>query len=217
MITRESACRHLSYHAMVEANNAVRHEVQKLVLRSLIVVVAGLHRKNARQSLIGQPVMEPGQFVALVLQVIVNPQQHVQRIHHDLPGADPLHVSAHDRQQALNVEIAGDDFPSGQAGLDDGNLAGLFQCRQVPPHRRCIEADGLGPFFEGDKDPGFTRHRPATKELQARHRFSGARPATNNRGPALRKSALQNLVKTGDSGWRFWNGLTFSAHSLLFL
>ena len=200
---------------MVEADHAVRHEVQELILRSLIVVVASLHRKDARQPLIRQPIMEPGQFVAFVLQVVVNPQQHVQRIHHDLPSTDSLDVPVHDRQQALNVEIAGDDFFSGQASLDDGDLAGLFQGRQVPPHRRRVKADGLGSLFKGDKHPGFTRHRPTAKELQAQHRLSGARPTTDHRGPASGNSALQDLIQTGNLGRHFRDGLAFSVHILV--
>ena len=54
--------------------------------------------------------------MALALRVAENPQQHIQRIHHHPPRPDPLHVSAHNRQQALNVEIAGRDFLPIQPG-----------------------------------------------------------------------------------------------------
>ena len=160
--------------------------------------------------------MEPRQFVAFALRVVENPQQHIQRIHHDPLSTDPLDVPAHDRQQALNVEIAGDDFFSGQASLDDGHLAGLLQGRQVPAHRRRVQADGLGPLFKCNEHAGLTRHRPAAKKLQAQHRLSGARPATDHRGPASGKSALQDLIQAGNFGWHFRDGLPFSAHGLLF-
>jgi hypothetical protein len=45
-------------------------------------------------------------------------QQDVRRIHHDPPSPDPLDVPAHDGQETVDVEIAGDNFLSVQPGLD---------------------------------------------------------------------------------------------------
>src|SRR2546430_10147002 len=84
----QSARGYLSDHSVIEADDAVGHEIEEFVSVGHGPILLYLDRKNACELAVDQPVVEAIQFSAFALRVAKNAHQYIERIHDDLLGAD---------------------------------------------------------------------------------------------------------------------------------
>ena len=128
----------------------------------------GLGGQDIGEAAVDEPFVDAVEFIAFAARVAEDAEEDVEGIHDDAACADALDVSAHDGEQAMDIEVAGDDLLPEEAGLNDGDLAGLFEGGEVPAHGERVFADGLGPFFEGDEHAGLAGHGTGAEELMPR-------------------------------------------------
>ncbi len=103
-------------------------------------------------------------------------QQHIDRINYNLSRPGGLDLSGEHRQQAGDGEFPAQHQVRRDVGLQDDQLARLFQRFEIPAHGCRIFADDVGLLFKGDKNARLTRQSRPVEKLQAQHRFARARP-----------------------------------------
>ena len=114
---------------MVEVDDAISHEVEEFVAARALPIFRRLHGEDCGHVVVNQPIVQDVEFIPFARRIIEEAQEDVQGVYHDPVGLHGRGFSVDDGDQALQVELPGENRLWIHVSLHQEELAGLLQGR----------------------------------------------------------------------------------------
>src|SRR6185312_6562193 len=191
--------RDLIHDAVVQQDDAVGHIFFEPVPgEHALALLAG---DECGDTALLEPAEEAAQFGAQDRLVREAGEQSLERIENDALGARLVDRVAETDEQTLEIVFTGFfDLAAFDADMIDRQFLRCNQPGHVESQRGDIVRKILGCLLEADEDAWLAEaSRAVHQEGHAQQRLAAAGGAANQRRPASRESAEQDVVETGDS------------------